>query len=273
MYIKNSKNLTTNYAMVFDLDETLGHFSQLATFWNLTKHYLSYPILDNIIFFKLLDSFQDFLRPNIFKLLNNLKKKKQTGICDYVIIFTNNTHIYWVELIKEYFHYRLKYQLFDKIIAGFRDYGNQIEICRTSHDKSHKDFINCTKLPVNTKICFLDDLEHHQMENPNVLYIHIKPYQHNEKFAKMADIFYKQNQEIFLSNNKGNTYKNYLEYIINSSKKYNLEYLKKSHIEKNIDYMLTQQIIKEINRFFKTRPKNQTIKKKKKLFNKTIKLL
>ena len=47
----------------------------------------------------------------------------------------------------------------------------------------------------------------------------------------------------------------------------------KSNTEKNIDYMLSDQIIKEINKFFKTRPKSATIKKKKKLFNKTIKLL
>lgn len=273
METKNVNDLYTNYAMVFDLDETLGHFSQIATFWNLTNHYLSYPVLDNKIFFKFLDSFQDFLRPNILKLLYNLKRKKQRGICDYVIIFTNNMHKQWVEMIKEYFHYRIKYPLFDKIIAGFRDYGNQVEICRTSHDKSHKDFINCSKLPANTKICFLDDLEHHQMENPNVLYIHIKPYQHHEKFTKMADIFYKQNREIFLAHDRVNTYENYKKYIINSSKKYQLEYLKKSTVEKNIDYMLSQQIIKEINRFFKTRPKNFTVKKKKKLFNKTIKLL
>ena len=89
----------------------------------------------------------------------------------------------------------------------------------------------------------------------------------------MADIFYKQNREIFLAHDRVNTYENYKKYIINSSKKYQLEYLKKSTVEKNIDYMLSQQIIKEINRFFKTRPKNFTVKKKKKLFNKTIKLL
>ena len=271
MISKKSSNLYTNYAMVFDLDETLGHFSQIATFWNLTNNYLSYPIFDNKIFFKLLDSFQEFLRPNILKLLNNLKRKKQRGKCDYVIIFTNNTNKQWVEIIKEYFHYRIKYPLFDKIIAGFRDYGNQVEICRTSHDKSHKDFINCSKLPSNTKICFLDDLEHQQMENPNVLYIHIKPYKQHAKFIKMADIFYKQNKAIFLKNN--NTYEDYSKYIINSTKKYKLEYLEKSNTEKNIDYMLSDQIIKEINKFFKTRPKNFTIKKKKKLFNKTIKLL
>ena len=50
METKNVNDLYTNYAMVFDLDETLGHFSQIATFWNLTNHYLSYPVLDNKIF-------------------------------------------------------------------------------------------------------------------------------------------------------------------------------------------------------------------------------
>jgi len=272
MGLKKNVNSKINYVMVFDLDETLGHFSQIATFWNLTNHYLSYPILNNKIFFNLLDKFHEFLRPSILKLLNNLKRKKQRGTCNYVIIFTNNTNKKWVELIKEYFHYKIKYKLFDKMIIGFREYDKQIEICRTSYDKSHSDFINCSKLPSNTKICFLDDLEHEQMENPNVLYIHVKPYQHNENFVKMAQYFYTQNKELFLSINKNNTYNNYLKYIINSTKKYELKHLNKSIFEKNVDFILGQQIIKEINKFFKDRPKNKTIKKKSKL-NKTIKLM
>ena len=154
MGLKKHVNSKINYAMVFDLDETLGHFSQLSTFWNLTTHYLSYPVLDNDIFFNFLDSFQDFLRPNILKLLTNLKKKKKKNACDYVIIYTNNTHKRWVELLKEYFHYKLKYKLFDQIIVGFREYNKQIEICRTSYEKSYDDFIKCSKLPINTKICF-----------------------------------------------------------------------------------------------------------------------
>ena len=84
-----------------------------------------------------------------------------------------------------------------------------------------------------------------------------------KNLQKWQIFFINKNREIFLAHNRVNTYENYKKYIINSSKKYQLEYLKKSTVEKNIDYMLSQQIIKEINRFFKTRPKNFTVKKRK----------
>ena len=104
------KNLSSNissekYIIVFDFDETLGCFGQLGYFWYYTKKYLKTPDLDHIIFFKLLDSFEKFLRPNIIKLLNNIKNKKKKGVCDYVIIYTNNFIREW-SIIIEYFHYK-----------------------------------------------------------------------------------------------------------------------------------------------------------------------
>ena len=82
------------------------------------------------------------------------------------MIFTNNNGPNnWVTLIKEYIHKKLKYNLFDQIIRAFKVNGKQIELCRTSHNKSHKDFINCTNLPENTEICFIDDVLHKKMEH------------------------------------------------------------------------------------------------------------
>ena len=53
----------TNYVIVFDVDETLGHFTQLYTFWSLLSEYINNT--NEIIFFKLLDIFPNFLRPSI----------------------------------------------------------------------------------------------------------------------------------------------------------------------------------------------------------------
>ena len=95
-----------NYAIVFDMDETLGSFGQLHRFWYLLTVYLDNEDLDKKYFFNLLDLFPLFLRPNIFSLLIKIKKKKIAKICNYVMIYTNNTgQNSWANIIKSYFHY------------------------------------------------------------------------------------------------------------------------------------------------------------------------
>ena len=262
-YTKN-QNQKYNYAVVFDMDETLGHFTQLYVFWNLIKSYLDDYCLHERYFFAIIDMFSDFLRPNIIKLLNNIKRKKKRGICNYVMIYTNNNGPkYWAELIKAYFHYRIDYELFDKIIGAFKIDGNVVEICRTSHGKSHRDFINCTKLPKNTKICFLDDQTHKEMEHENVLYINIEPYTHNEEFDVMAEKFYKKFKSLFIEKNPDNTLDKFVKYIKKYTQHYNLKYINKSKIIKNIDYILGNEIIKKMDEFFKSKPRKSTRKKKK----------
>ena len=67
------------------------------------------------------------------------------------MIYTNNQGPKsWAESIRDYFHNKLKYEIFDQIIGAFKVKGKQIEIGRTSHYKSIKDLINCTKLPEET---------------------------------------------------------------------------------------------------------------------------
>ncbi len=257
-----------NCAIVFDMDETLGNFSQLYRIWNLIKIYLTNPELEYKYFYSIIDSFPLFLRPNILVLLKNIKQKKIDGLCDYVMIYTNNNGPNdWVNLIKSYFHHKLKYNLFDQIIRAFKINGKQIEICRSSHNKSFKDFINCTKLPQNTKVCFIDDQYHKEMEHNNVLYINIEPYFYNIDYLTIANVFYKNHKHLF---NK--SIGNFINYIKLNTNNHNLNALNKTRTQKNIDLLLTYQIIKEVNIFFKTKPKNITNKIKKKR-NKTQKLI
>ena len=264
-------NNKQKYAIVFDMDETLGSFSQLYKFWNLTKLYLNNHNLNNIYFYSLIDLFPLFLRPQLINLLKNIKKKKINNICNYVMIYTNNNGPnYWANLIKDYLHYRLKYNLFDRIIRAFKINGKNIEICRTSHNKSYKDLINCTNLPKNTKVCFLDDVYHEEMVNDNVLYINIQPYHHNEDYNVMCYKFYNKNNNLFT-----NSLKEYQNFINLNTSNHNLNALNKPRSQINIEYLFTNHIIIEINKFLKNREnytKKYKNKKKNNKNNKTIKL-
>lgn len=255
MLLENSSN-NINYVMVFDLDETLGHFSQLYVFWSLLINYINNS--NEVIFFKLLDSFPKFLRPNILNILKNIRQKKEKNICNYVMIYTNNNGPKsWAIMIQNYFHYKLKYQLFDKIIGAFKVHGQIVEVCRTSHGKSMKDLINCTKLPSHSQICFIDDQNHSEMHNENVLYINLKPYTYNINFITMASKTYDKMYAYFPKNKSK---ENFISYIINNTQTYKLDYLHKSKVEYNIETIFTDVLIKKIDAFFNSKSRKFTKK-------------
>lgn len=236
------------YAVVFDLDETLGNFSQPYKFWFNLKKFLNDDFLDYKYFFSLLDLFPGFFRTNIFKILRKLKKHKISGYCDHVMIYTNNNGpFFWVNLIKSYIHKKLHYKLFDQIIRAFKIKGQRVEICRTSHGKSYRDFLSCTKLPSNTQICFIDDQLHPEMrDNNNVLYIYVQPYKYNIGYSEIATKYYNQNKELFLKYNK--TENEFIQFM-NKNDDNNKFYLFKSPTEKNIDILISEKIDHDIQRF------------------------
>ena len=175
------------------------------------------------------------------------------------MIYTNNNGPNeWANLIKNYLNYKVNYKLFDNIIRAFKINGKKIELCRSSYGKSYRDFINCTKLPSNTKVCFLDDIYHDEMVNDNVFYIKIEPYHHNEDYMKMCDFFYKKHNELF----KNLLISDYKKYIYNNTSNHNLHNINKSKLQKNIEYLLTSEILKMINDFFKDIQKKETYKNK-----------
>jgi hypothetical protein len=245
--------------VVFDLDETLGYFTELGIFYDCLKKYISNENntikLSQSEFNEILDLFPEFLRPNIINILTYLKKKKDSKCCHKMMIYTNNTAPReWAHHIISYFESKIKHKLIDQVIAAFKVNGKQIEICRTTHNKTHNDLIRCTKIPYNTEICFLDDIFHPGMVNENIYYINIKPYYYDLKFDIMIDRF--KNSECGKKIVKDDPF--FDKIMIDEFKKYKYNCLEKNLKEYEIDHVLGKQIMTHLQEFFNKSSKNKT---------------
>lgn len=246
--------------VVFDLDETLGYFTELGIFWDCLKNYVKIENINNITqtdFNDILDLFPEFLRPNIINILTYLKNKKQSKCCHKMMIYTNNQGPRdWAYHIINYFENKINYKLFDQIIAAFKVNGKRVELCRTTHDKTHKDFIKCTKIPLNAEICFLDDAIHSEMINDNIYYINLKPYYYDLKFNEMILKFKNSScgKKIILNP------ENFDSIMLNEFKRYNYTCLDKNLDEYEVDKILGKQIMTHLQEFFYKSLKNKTRK-------------
>jgi hypothetical protein len=242
--------------VVFDLDETLGYFTQLCIIW---ESLLSFAKNKNIntemnqeIFNKLLDLFPEYIRPNIEFILEYLKGKKCTKKCKNVMIYTNNQRQKnWVFLIKKYFEMRLQYDLFDQIICAFKINGKHVELCRSTHNKTHKDFIKCSKIPQNTQICFIDDTYFPEMHSEEVYYIKIKPYTYNLNAETIANRVKKSD---LIDNLHGLDKTEFISFLKDKlTENNNLK--SKSMKEYDIDKIITKEIMNHIELFFNSQQK------------------
>jgi hypothetical protein len=256
--------------VVFDLDETLGYFMELGMFWDSLKYYIknnSLPyLLNQELFDKTLDIFPEFLRPNIFNILTYLKEKKENNHCNKLMIYTNNQGPEeWAKCIMTYFENKINAKIFDQIIAAFKVRGKRVELCRTTHLKTHSDLIKCTKLPSNTQICFLDDVFYPDMSNDNIYYINVKPYVHDLEFNVMIERFIEK-QIINISDAV-----DFKKNILTNLRKYNYIYSPKTDLEINVDKTISKKIFQHLQSFFKTPPIKINTKKRRQFNNKTQK--
>ena len=179
-YYNKKRSSTCGRVVAFDLDETLGSFTDLEILWSGLQHFTKKYI--PIDFNTLLDLYPEFLRYGIIHIIEFLIQKKKSGQCKQIFIYTNNQCKYnWIDLISSYFDYKLKAStpIFDKIIRAFRIGNVRIEPNRTSTSKTFSDFIKCTLLPVKTEICFIDNYEYNNMKSDRVYYIQPYSYTHH----------------------------------------------------------------------------------------------
>ena len=260
--------------VVFDLDETLGYFTEFGMFWDAVNSYIKHINLDmpedQYMFDSLLHLYPEFLRPNILNILNYLKRKKQKNHCHKLIIYTNKQGPKeGAHYIIKYFEKKLNYKLFDQIIAAFKINSEYVELCRTTHLKTHKDLLKCTKIPADTQICFLDDVFYPGMKHDNVYYINIKPYIHDLTFIEMIDRLISSK----LLDINVNEYISCKQFILNFMKMYNYSYIKKTLETQHIDCMLSKKILGNLHIFFNIKQPKSTDTRRKKIFkNKTLKI-
>ena len=269
--------------VVFDLDETLGYFVEFGIFWDslclyLLKNNKEEPTQDD--FNKILDLYPEFLRPNINNILNYLKNKKLTNTCQKIMLYTNNQGPRkWSNHIISYFESKLDYKLFDQIIAAFKINGKRIEICRSSHDKSYKDLVRCTKIPLNAEICFLDDNYFPGMANKNIYYINIKPYLYDLSFEEMykrflsSEIGKKIVINIVNPDNESIQENQFLDFMKKNIKMYNFQVIEKLTDEHEIDKILSKKIMYHLELFFNKTNKTKTRKNIPRKRNKSSKNL
>ncbi len=162
--------------VVFDLDETLGSFTQLGFLRDVIESYEGRRLPQHE-FNKLVDENPEFIRPGIIDILDFVVEKRRIGQCDAIMIYTNNNGSRsWSESIAAYFDHKVGQHVFDQIICAYKAGGKRVEPMRTTHDKTYSDLLRCTHLPQGTQVCFFDDVFHPQMKHDNVYYINAKGY-------------------------------------------------------------------------------------------------
>jgi hypothetical protein len=181
-HFRSSKLRRGIKSIVFDLDETVGSFSDLHILWMGLEHIRTADKDQQTGFNKVLDLYPEFLRYGILSIFDYLMVKKKQAVYDKMYLYTNN-HCPppWVSLLCNYIQCKLKTtdgDLFDKIISAFKMNKKNLEIPRTTAQKTHSDFIRCSLLPATAEICFIDDSRHTNMINDRVYYIQPAPYHH-----------------------------------------------------------------------------------------------
>ena len=267
-HLKRMKSKNTSLKIVvFDLDETLGYFTEISIFWDALEHFYGHNLF-NDKFYEVLDVFPEVFRPNIINILDVLTKKKLKKSCHKIFIYTNNQGPKsWVNMISEYINTKVGHVVFDYNIGAYKVKGKQIEPKRTSHEKSVTDLISCTNIPANTEICFIDDLYHPLMDKDNVYYINIKPYRVSLPYEEMANRYY----DAVLAKTTTIPKKDFVNNIVALMNQYNYMVLNKSEEEKNVDTVVSKKLMMNLDEFLKNQIKAPNTRKNRS--NKRVKTI
>ena len=259
---KGTPSLSEPKHFIFDLDETIGSFSELYLLFQCINSLPTSLHKDpKLLVDELLLLFPEFFRHGIDVIMAYLYKKKRAGACSGVHIYTNNSCLpdTWCYFIMSFIEERWNMKgLFDSVIRAFKIDGKIVESKRTVSEKTHKDLLNCLLLPYDTEFCFIDNEHYAKMEHRYVYYLQPRPYYHymnrkqildrylNSYIGKQISTFMNQDIQPLLYE----WYKTQ-NYSLSSTKR-TLDYLE-------IDLDTSEQIFKHVRKFFKmTRRKLHT---------------
>jgi hypothetical protein len=180
-------------AIAFDLDETIGSFSDFHSIWaRLETHMKTQQTFNDIM-----ELYPDFLRVDILSVFIYIRAKQESGHCLPIYIYTKNQceAVNWIYQLIHYIEFKISpeapYQLFARPICAFQIRGKQIEKSRTTHEKTYSDFVKCSRLTPSQELCFIDDVYYKKMKNRRVYYIQPPPYVHSVPYREVVDRFLK----------------------------------------------------------------------------------
>lgn len=174
--------------VVFDLDETLGAFSDASVLWQAALD-AGIHTPDESSFASFLDRFPRYIRPGMVPLLRDLCRARDHGLIDHIIIMTNNQGPkQWTQRIANQFSRIQGEPVFDHIIHAYHGPEGRREVRRTSHDKSLADLCRCCRWNQSDPpaICFVDDRYHSLSSAPGVIYIPVSPYRFSPSAGNAA---------------------------------------------------------------------------------------
>jgi len=245
---------------VFDMDETLGTFSDLSEFIYTLARILKlvHTNPDKVIqdnFNAIVDLYPEVLRPKIMDTMQFLVKMKRVHKCEHVMIYTNNTGPReWTESIKNYFNYKSGVSLFDRVIGAFkRPNGEPVEVRRTSHDKTYNDLVRCTNLEGNIEVFFVDDRAHPGMHTSNVYVIEVKPYERRIDQSVFIKRFMSSHLYHSLGISTSQAAVSKLKSMIENQKKGHVEY---TDDEREVDELVGETILEKVKWFFDSERKS-----------------
>ena len=181
--------------VVFDLDETIGHFKQLYCLYQIIAKYSPTPMSQSA-FNSILDLYPEFFRVGIFSIFEMLYRKKRQKIGGGIYIYTNNKcDGDWVKRIVSYIDSKVcphtGESLFNDLILAFKIRDQIVEPRRTMETKAYSDFVRCIMFPEeDIEVCFIDNTEYTRMSENKVYYILPSPYYHSLKNAEIMRRFF-----------------------------------------------------------------------------------
>ncbi len=251
-------------AIVFDMDDTLGHFEEIAIFTTGLKKGLGNKVTEEYLF-KVFDLFPKFFRPGIIDTLKYIKKQKRKDRRIKVIIYTNNMGPHqWTVFIKRYLERKVGGKIFDHIISGYKP-GTKINK-RTTHYKTVPDILKCTGLNKQTRFLFVDDQRHPRMMHEKVTYMKIHPYNYGIQFKELVDRYMDSKLVNIIPKNERETFKffilNYLSAgLIGYNYKVSKTEISKKDLEEDIKL---RKYVKEFLKNKDTRRRKKTRSRKRK---------
>jgi hypothetical protein len=252
------KSKDTNKVLIFDMDETLGCFTDLVALWNVIEsEHLQFSKVytsKQDSFNALMDLYPEFLRYGIMNILEYLYFKKTRQDFIGVYIYTNNqVSKRWSKMIANYLETTHKVPgLFNQIIHAFKINNRIVEMQRTTHNKTRGDFIRCSLLPRNTEICFVDNAYYKGMNHNKIYYIKPKAFFHG---LKTGDIVQRLMDSSIL---KINNHLLFTTYFLDNNL---ITYYEKSQLDVDEDAIVSRKILYHIQDFFLLTTRNKNTRK------------